>query len=132
MKFVKAQMELASYHPIMAVQKQEEDKRQIYFECMTKTLERFQKKDTLGAFNSVSQFIHCFDLALLDYAYVNHGYLEEDIRELVYEHELIDSKEACDVFAQMAIEICKHLEYVPEDESNITNGEIEASQNSQP
>lgn len=33
---------------------------------------------------------------------------------MVYDHELIDSKEAGKVFHQIAVEVNKHLQYDPE------------------
>lgn len=54
-------------------------------------------------------------MAVLDYAFVNHKLHEEDLRQIVFDQELIESKEAIEVFEKMAIELNKHLEHVPED-----------------
>ena len=51
---------------------------------------------------------------MLDYALVHHQMKEEDLRQVVYDHELIDTKEAGEVFHKIAVELIKHLEHDPE------------------
>jgi hypothetical protein len=95
LKFVKSNLELISYHPIK--QKTPADPatgRKVYIDALNNTLKRFQEKDTRGQFKSVSAFIHCFDMAVLDMALYSAGFQEEDVRQVTFEQELLESKEA--------------------------------------
>lgn len=112
LKFVKAYMELISYHPIK--QKTPADPasgRAVYFDALRTALKRFQQADCLGEFGSVASFIQCFDLAVLDHALLTAGFSEEDVRQVAFEQELLESQEAKDVFQQVAEEIEKHLRH---------------------
>jgi len=67
--FVKNYTFLNNFHPIKnQVSKNQEEGSALYFKCLDGALARFAKKDTLGNFKSVAQFMHCFDLAILDFA----------------------------------------------------------------
>ena len=55
-KFVKGQMEMVSYHPIASDHEKKDiaEAKKIYNDCLEKTLQRFQNRETLGCFVSVT------------------------------------------------------------------------------
>ena len=113
-KFVKNYTFLNNFHPIKnQVSKNQAEGSELYFKCLNGALTRFAKKDTLGNFKSVAQFMYCFDYAIIDFALAEHGLTEADVRALAFDHELIESKEAVAIFEKVAVEINKHLDYEP-------------------
>lgn len=65
---------------------------------------------------------------MLDQALFASGFSEEDVRQVAFEQELLESKEAKDVFSLVAKEIEKHLscggddsEVEPQDELSAAN-----------
>ena len=87
-----------------------------YNNALKRVLERFQKRDTLGVFKGIKQYIYCFDQAVLDSLLAVDNVSEMDARQVVDKHNLLYSDCAKDVFTKVAEEIEYHLEYSGEAE----------------
>lgn len=87
-----------------------------YNNALKRVLERFQKRDTLGVFKSIKQYIYCFDQAVLDSLLAVDNVSEMDARQVVEKHNMLYSDFAKDVFTKVAEEIEYHLSHSGEEE----------------